>query len=137
MGVRSGALALVVACAVVSVVSCGRRPERSTAEEFFDASRLRDKTALAHMATVTFEPLENGIVESFEISKVSKLDDNTKTVSVTAKVRMPGDAGVVQKIVLLTLARGALKNDPAAAGRWIVTGFIERAAGPPATPPPQ
>jgi hypothetical protein len=89
------------------------------------------------MATVTFEPLENGIVESFEITKVAQLDENTKTVSVTAKVRMPADAGVVQKIILLTLARGALKNDPSAAGRWIVTGFIERAAVPPSTPPPQ
>jgi hypothetical protein len=65
---------------------------------------------------------------------VSPEENRTKAVTVSAKVKQP-DGAIVQKTILLTLAKDALKNDPAAAGRWIVTGFIER-AGQPAIPHP-
>src|SRR5207248_1357939 len=51
---------------VALLSACGVRPERSILDEFFAASRLRDKTALAKFSTVTFEPLEQGIVVDYK-----------------------------------------------------------------------
>lgn len=97
--------ALVAGCAT---------PERSVLDRFFVASRLRDKTALAPMATVIFEPLEHGIVTSFEIVRVTRSTDGSKTVIVDAPVRLP-DGRVEQRSINLTMERRG--------GRWLVTAF--------------
>jgi hypothetical protein len=123
----------IALAAALGLPACTARPERATLDEFFTQSRLLDKTALQHISTVIFDPQADGIVERFDISGMSKEENNTKTVTVSAQVRMPGSGGLTEKTILLTLAKGILKNDAAARGRWIVTGFIER-AGKPATP---
>jgi hypothetical protein len=101
---------------------CGR-PERSVVDEFFARSRLRDKTALQNIATVIFEPHTQGIVETFEITKVSPEERGTKIVTVSAQVKLP-DGRMVQKTILLTLSGG------------LITGFLDVAASPgsPASP---
>jgi hypothetical protein len=109
-----------------AAASCAAKPERATVDEFFAQSKLLDRTALQHIATVVFDPQANGIVERFEITSVSEQDERHKTVAVLAQVKLPDGAGMVEKSILLTLAKGAVANDPAAAERWIVTGFIER-----------
>lgn len=121
----------VVLLAALLAGACRAKPERSTLDEFFTQSKLLDRTALQHIATVVFDPQTNGIVERFEITSVADQDNGHKTVAVAAQVRLPNDAGVVEKTILLTLAKDAVRDDPAAAGRWIVTGFIERAGKPP------
>lgn len=111
---------LLLAALVLS--GCGRQ-ERSVVDEFFAASRLRDKTALQNVATVIFEPHTQGIVESFEITKVSPEESGTKIVTVSAQVKLPAGQ-MVQKTILLTLSRG------------MITGFMDVAASPgfPASP---
>jgi hypothetical protein len=118
--------------AAMAVTACGVPPERSVVDEFFAESRLRDKTALQHVATVAFEPQINGIVESFDIKNVAEEPDNSKTVVVAARVKQP-DGSMADQRIVLTLAHdnGRLNNDPASRTRWIVTGFIATAAPPP------
>ena len=91
--------------------ACGRQ-ERSTVDEFFAASRLRDKTAIQKVATVIFEPNVQGIVERFEITKVSPEENGTKTINVSAQVKLP-DGRMIQKTIVLTMTRG------------IITGFLD------------
>ena len=47
-------------------VGCGPRPEEPLLGEFFNASRLRDRTALQKIATTIFDPARDGIVTGFE-----------------------------------------------------------------------
>ena len=102
-----------VAVLVVAALSsgCGRQ-ERSAVDQFFAASRLRDKTAIQKVATVIFEPNVQGMVESFEITKVGEEENGAKTVTVSAQVKLP-DGRMVQKTIVLTMTGG------------IITGFLD------------
>jgi hypothetical protein len=91
------------------------RQEQSILDEFFDASRLRDKTALAKFATVTFEPLQQGIVVEYTIDKVA-VDGGTKQITVKAQVERP-DGRTVPETLLVLMQHG---------GRgWTITGVTE------------
>jgi hypothetical protein len=90
--------------------ACGRQ-ERSVVDEFFAQSRLRDKTALQKVATVTFEPRVQGIVEQFEITKVTPEENQTKTVTVSAQVKLPNGT-VTHEVIVLTMSHG------------LITGFL-------------
>ena len=59
-----------LALAAFLVAGCSGAPEQSVISQFFEASRLRDTTALANMATVIFEPREQGTVTAFTIQSV-------------------------------------------------------------------
>ena len=95
----------------VLFTGCGRQ-ERSVVDEFFAQSRLRDKTALQKISTVTFEPRVQGIVEQFEITKVTPEENQTKTVTVSAQVKRP-DGGVTREMIVLTMSHG------------LITGFLD------------
>jgi hypothetical protein len=110
------------------------KPEQSIVDEFFTRSKLLDKVALQRVSTVVFDPAVNGIVESFDISKVSPEENGAKTVTVSAQVKVPGGGSLVQKTILLTLSK-TRQGSPQTPEHWIVTGFIER-EGTPATPRP-
>jgi hypothetical protein len=135
IGCRLRIIGVAVLAAAVWGAACGVRQERSIADEFFAESRLRDKTALQQIATVTFEPHINGIVERFEITKVSPEEDNTKSVTISAQVRLPAGAIVRKTIVLVMTHRAGdgPTDDPDRRSRWLITGFMD-AAAPPATP---
>jgi hypothetical protein len=47
--------------------ACSSGPEQQLLQKYFQASRLRDNTTLANIATVSFSPTEQGAVQSFEI----------------------------------------------------------------------
>jgi hypothetical protein len=51
-------------------IACSHGSEQVILDEFFDASRLRDRTALQVFATVAFEPHIQGIVTRFAIARV-------------------------------------------------------------------
>jgi hypothetical protein len=106
--------AAAVALLAILALQCSSPQERSVLDRFFSSSRLRDKTALADVATVLFEPLEQGIVTRFEIVRVTDPKDGVKIVRVRAPVKMP-DGQVVEKNLDMTLER----HD----GRWVVTAF--------------
>ncbi len=95
--------------------------EQPLLEQFFAASRLRDTTALQAVATVTFEPLQQGIVRTFRVAGVTPErrsgNTGTKDVTVDARVVLP-DGRAVQKIFVITMRRD---NGTARAGRWMVT----------------
>jgi hypothetical protein len=112
---RVGVLVLVAAASLSG--ACGGQ-ERSIVDEFFAQSRLRDKTALQKIATVTFEPHIQGIVETFDVTNVTPEENDAKTVTVSAQVKMP-DGTIVHKTIVLTMSRG------------IITGFV---TGSPAIP---
>ena len=101
----------VAVLAIALSCGCGQQ-ERSLVDQFFAASRLRDKTAIQKVSTVIFEPAIQGIVESFEITKVGPEENGAKTVTVSAQVKLP-DGRTVQKTIVLTMARG------------IITGFLD------------
>jgi hypothetical protein len=121
-------LKVPVAAVVLAVgvsTACGVPPERSVLDEFFAASRLRDKTALSRCSTVIFEPLEQGIVVDFEITHLTPEKDNRKDVTIAAPVRLP-NGSVVLKTLEINLQRTIPPGDPGGSLRWIVTGVQER-----------
>ena len=63
-------LALVVVSLALAM-ACSHGAEHVLLDQFFGASRLRDKTALQAFATVPFEPHVQGTVTTFTIVRVS------------------------------------------------------------------
>jgi hypothetical protein len=107
---------------VVACAACAG-PERPLLEEFFAASRLRDRTALQKISTTIFEPRERGIVRKFDIVKVaSRGGAGRKEVTISAPVAAP-DGGTVQKTLEVTL-----ELNPS--GRWMVTAVSEPGSRP-------
>jgi hypothetical protein len=121
----------------IAVIACGvagcAAPEQSLLEQFFGASRLRDTTALQRVSTITFEPLQQGIVRTFEITGVTPERVNgqmaAKDITVVAPVILP-DGQTVRKTLVVTMER----NNGGDSRRWIVTG-VRDAAAPRRAPP--
>ena len=107
--------------------------EQTLLEQFFGASRLRDTTALQGVSTITFEPLQQGIVRTFEITAVTpeRLDGQmtAKDITVVAPVILP-DGQTVRKTLVVTMER----DNGGDSRRWIVTGVRDAAAPGPAPP---
>ena len=107
--------------------ACARHgAEQALLDQFFSASRLRDRTALQKISTVILEPLEQGAVTTFTITNVVDLEGpngqvQSKQVSVSAPVRLP-DGRTAQKTLSVVLERG----DRRTTAPWIVTGFVIR-----------
>ena len=107
--------------------ACARHgAEQVLLDQFFNASRLRDRTALQKISTVILEPLEQGAVTTFAITNVVDLEGpngliQSKQVNVSAPVRLP-DGRTAQKTLSVILQRG---NGQAAAP-WMVTGIVVR-----------
>jgi len=112
---------------VALMVACARHgAEQTLLDQFFSASRLRDRTALQKISTVIMEPLEQGAVTNFTIIDVVDLEApdgviQSKQVNVSAPVRMP-DGRTAQKTLNFVLQRG----DRQTTAPWIVTGFVIR-----------
>jgi hypothetical protein len=87
------------------------------------------------MATVVFEPREQGIVRTFEITDVSpeRVAEATivKDVTVQAPVNLP-DGQTVQKTLVVTIQRGTDQSGPWRG--WRVVAFRDAAASPPSPP---
>jgi hypothetical protein len=101
-------------------------PEQRLLEQFFGASRLRDTTALQTLSTITFEPREQGIVRTFEITGVTpeRVDGQTivKDVTVEAPVILP-DGQTVRKTLVVTLQRAT--GGGGSVNPWIITGLAD------------
>lgn len=108
---------------LVSVAACGPTPsEQQVLTNFFRASRVRDTTILASVASVTFEPRVDGSVQEFEITDFGaeqQLGAGTtisKQVTISAEVRTP-DGQVVPRTFVVRMQRAAGER------RWFITGF--------------
>jgi hypothetical protein len=139
--VRSN-LALVVLISL-TLAACGPGVEEPVLAQFFAASRLRDRTALARISTVVFEPDVDGMVAQFRIVSAtpespatpstdvvelslaepdtdkSSVEVMSKDLTVDAQVRL-FDGRSVQKTLTITLRRAVSKD---LVGRWIVTAI--------------
>ena len=117
----------VSALLLALMTACARHgAEQVLLDRFFNASRLRDRTALQKISTVTLEPLEQGAVTTFTITNVVDLEGpnglvQSKQVSVSAPVRLP-DGRTAEKTLNFVLQRG----DRQTTGPWMVTGFVVR-----------
>ncbi len=117
----------IPALLLVLAAACVRHgAEQLLLDQFFNASRLRDRTALQKISTVILEPLEQGAVTTFTITDVVVLEApdgvvQSKQVNVSAPVRLP-DGRTVQKTLNVILQRG----DRQAAAPWMVTGIVVR-----------
>jgi len=119
---------LTIAVAIAVTLGGCAAPEQSLLEEFFGASRLRDTTALQRVSTITFEPLQQGIVRTFQISgvtpeRIGGEQTVTKDVTVVAPVVLP-DGQTVRKTLVVTLQRGSGSDSR----RWMVTAVRDATA---------
>jgi hypothetical protein len=60
-------LLLFILPALLATGACGGSEEQALLSKYFQASRMRDNTTLANIATVSFSPTENGIVQGFDV----------------------------------------------------------------------
>ncbi len=106
--------------AALIATGCSPPAEQPLLQQFFAASRLRDRTALQNIATIVFEPREQGTISTFEITNVSSRRDGgreLKDVTISAPVRLP-TRETVQKTLVVTLEK--IDN------RWMVISVRER-----------
>lgn len=125
------ALAALTAPVVVTLVGCSPAAEQTILTEFFAASRLRDKTALQNVATVSFEPDVQGIITTFAITKVTATPAagdgvRSEEVSISAPVKLPGGR-TLQKNFAITMQRASREGD---AGRWVIMSIRDVPAAP-------
>jgi hypothetical protein len=86
--------------------------------EFFEQSRVYDRTRLARVATVVFNPATDGVVHRFDIvereaERTGDSGDRMRAVTIRAAVIPPAGAPA-ERLLVITLTQ----RD----GRWVVTG---------------
>ena len=126
---------LALAVALAAGAACARA-EEPILGAFFNASRLRDRTALQRLATVSFDPATQGIITSFSITGVVPRQaggPEAKEVAISAPVQLPGGE-IREEQLVVTLEHDVSGAVSGVAGRWMVTA-IRDAAGSPSSPP--
>jgi hypothetical protein len=118
LGAAGGCVLALLLASCAGCSGCVGRPEQLILDEFFSASRLRDRTALQRMATVVFEPRDQGIVTDFRITGVTEERDRdgarvSKNVSLIARVKLPSGQ-IRDRNLAITMQ--------SAGGRWTITG---------------
>jgi hypothetical protein len=125
------AAAIVIALAGLAA-GCGPRPEQPVLAEFFNASRLRDLTALRKIATTVFDPARDGIITDFTIKGVDAHEAGGRSmedVAISAPVK-PMAGPTVEKQLVVTLEKDLTGSRSGVKGRWIVTSVREAGAAP-------
>ena len=131
--------ALIVSLITLTFLSCSAPAEQPLLTAFFAASRLRDLTALQNVATVVFEPGVDGVVTSFDVTRVTATPGPdghaaSKNMSISARVRLPGGLTVLKSLAI-TAQRGLPGSDQIRWGGWMITA-IRDGSGSPSTPRP-
>ena len=106
--------------------ACGHPAEKALVDQFFSVSRLRDRTAAQSIATVFFDPKDQGLVRQFTIRNVTPEEESggvvSKNVTIDASVEsLAGEKA--DKTIFVTMQRR-----PNAA--WMITGVTVAAADP-------
>lgn len=119
--------ASIVLAVALAAAACGHRKEQAIVDQFFSASRLRDKTAAQTVSTVFFDPADQGLVRDFKIDNVGPEEESggvaTKSVRLSASVESPQGV-TAQKTIFVTMQR-----QPGAA--WMITGVMVAVPAPP------
>ena len=119
-------LPIGVLLVLVTLAACGHPAERALVDQFFSVSRLRDRTASQSIATVFFDPKDQGLVRAFTIKNVTPEEESGGVVSknVTLRASVESLDGVkAEKTIFVTMQRR-----PNAA--WLITGVTVAAADP-------
>jgi hypothetical protein len=95
--VRTRCLWLLGPVALSWFLGCSATSETVLLDQYFAASRLRDRTALSVFALVTFEPQERGIVRGFTVQRRS---DERRTPVAARSSSSLGDATLARTIEL-------------------------------------
>jgi hypothetical protein len=88
---------IAISIATLGAVACAGPPEQAVLTQFFTAARLRDTTALAGIATVTFEPHIDGIVTEFDVAHGTA---EMRTSFTPASVNEPRDEAKANHLIL-------------------------------------
>ena len=126
MSIADRTLRIGVLLALAILTACGHPAERALVDQFFSASRLRDRTAAQSIATVFFDPKDQGLVREFTITNVTPEEEGggvvSKNVTIRASVESL-DGVTAPKTIFVTMQRR-----PNAA--WLITGVTVAAADP-------
>jgi hypothetical protein len=112
--------------AMATLAACGHAAEKALLDQFFSASRLRDRTAAQSIATVFFDPKDQGLVRQFVIRKVASEEQSGGVVSknITIDAWLESLAGVkTEKTIVVTIERRP-------GGGWMITGLAVAEAAP-------
>ena len=102
----------MVCAAAIGTIACGvLSPEEQLLTEFFEASRVFDVSVMSRLSAIPLNPRTDGIVDSFEIERVDRADDEIERVTVAARVRS-FDGRVTSRQFVFTLTQ----RD----GRWFI-----------------
>lgn len=97
----------------ISALGCGvLSQEAQLLTRFFEAARLHDTTVMAKYATITFNPVTQGVVHAFDVQGVEALDDTSKRATIHAHLRQP-DGRMAERTMLVTMRRSD--------SGWIIT----------------
>jgi hypothetical protein len=116
---------LLVLAAMLTVGCAPPGTEEQQLRVFFEASRARDSTLLAKVATVSLNPVREGTVRDFELVSVGAehVDGDLATKPVTVNVRLhTPQSETVSRTLVFTFQR-KVERGQAGAGRWTITGF--------------
>ena len=127
--VRKGKAVWLAAAAVLGLTAaaCGHQREQALVDQFFTASRLRDKTAAQTVSTVFFDPKDQGLVRDFTIDSVGAEEESggvaTKSVRLSASVESP-EGLTSKKTIYVTMQRRQ-------GAAWLITGVMVAVPAPP------
>jgi len=127
--VRKGKAVWLAAAAVLGLTAaaCGHPREQALVDQFFTASRLRDKTAAQTVSTVFFDPKDQGLVRDFTIDSVGAEEESggvaTKSVRLSASVESP-EGLTSKKTIYVTMQRRQ-------GAAWLITGVMVAVPAPP------
>jgi hypothetical protein len=86
-------------------------PEEQLLTDFFEASRVYDTSVMARLSAAPLNPRTDGIVDSFEITRVDRIGEQVERVTVTASMRA-FDGRVASRQIVFTVT----SKD----GRWFI-----------------
>ena len=127
--VRKGKAVWLAAAAVLGLTAaaCGHPREQALVDQFFTASRLRDKTAAQTVSTIFFDPKDQGLVRDFTIDSVGAEEESggvaTKSVRLSASVESP-EGLRSKKTIYVTMQRRQ-------GAAWLITGVMVAVPAPP------
>ena len=111
---------LLLCCVLTACLASGS--DHQLLDRFFAASRLRDRTALARLATVVFEPARDGIVTDFSVLRTTTINTDQRQLTVRVTVR-PFRGSPAERTVLVTTTRRAAAGLESATSPWVITAL--------------
>ena len=114
MLIADRALPIGALLALATLAACGHPAERALVDQFFSASRLRDRTAAQAIATVFFDPKDQGLVREFTIRNVTPEEESGGVVSKNVTIRALVESAAVSLPSDFRFARDEVTNVVAA-----------------------